>query len=89
MEHECGAPAFDNIDDVLADRIVNHSRTHSDRTGSPPSEKNVNARPGGTRPSLSPTPESSGTLKRVLIAVAVIVFAYLFLTRIAPRTRQR
>jgi hypothetical protein len=30
MQHNPGAPAFDNIDDLLAEKIVNHSRKHSD-----------------------------------------------------------
>lgn len=30
MQHDSGAPAFDNIDDLLAEKIVNHSIKHTD-----------------------------------------------------------
>lgn len=29
MQHDPGAPAFDNIDDLLTEKIVDHSRKHS------------------------------------------------------------
>jgi len=29
MQHDSGAPAFDNIDDLLAEKIVNHSKKHT------------------------------------------------------------
>ena len=30
MQHDSGAPAFNNIDDLLADKIVKHSMKHTD-----------------------------------------------------------
>jgi hypothetical protein len=32
MNAESGAPAFDNIDELLTDKIVSHGRDHADRT---------------------------------------------------------
>ena len=29
MQHDSGAPAFDNIDDLLAEKIVTHSKKHT------------------------------------------------------------
>ncbi len=41
IQMEPGTPAFDNVDDLLADRIVHHSRAHSG------SEKNSTPLPSG------------------------------------------
>jgi len=30
MKHETGSPAFDNVDELLVDRIAAHGRAHSD-----------------------------------------------------------
>ena len=83
MEPECGTPAFDNIDDVLAERIVNHSRTHSDRT-EPPSENEKT-------PTQSPEDDSgsSGFPAGVLIAGMIMLTLAVFLYTIVHRHSRR
>ena len=74
MQDECGAPAFDNIDDLLADKIINHSRNHSDQT-----EKETSK--------VSPSPQSNSKNKidqsrrgsgKLLIVVFLIILGLFF-----------
>jgi hypothetical protein len=87
MEHECGSPAFDNIDDVLANRIVNHSRTHSDRT-----EPSPDVQPDAASPTSRATSESghSGSYAKLFLLTGVILLVLLILlNRQFTRSSQR
>ena len=52
MSNDSGAPVFDNIDELLADRIVHHSHVHSEQTDTksfqpsvpPPADENLNSK---------------------------------------------
>ena len=83
MEPECGAPVFDNIDAVLTERIVNHGRTHSDRTEPSPED--------GTPPSPSRKDDSgssgfpSGLLIAGMIALTLAVLLYRTVHRYSRR----
>ena len=86
MKPEPGAPAFDNIDDLLADKIVNHGRDHADRstvddpaptgesTTIPPSEEATHARP-----------TASAILVAALIAGTVLFLLYRLFNRESNR----
>lgn len=75
MKHESGAPAFENIDDLLAERIVSHSRRHSgrpkERRAAPPVKDN----PSAEIP-REENDEHSGTLFFTL-ALALLAFFFL------------
>ena len=86
MDHECGISAFDNIDDVLADRIVNHSRSHSDRTEPPPEKRGASASPEKIIPECT---GNDGIPVRILIVCALVIGIAVFLYRFTRRLSRR
>jgi len=74
MNDECGAPAFENIDELLTEKIVNHSRDHSGTTGtSDPSD-------GAAGPADEPSgPGTAGSRNLAVIAVFILVCLVLYL----------
>ncbi len=87
METECGTPAFDNIDDLLASRIVNRSRSNTDRTDM---ESRDEESPSAPREPLKP-PEvqhrkwSARTLFIVAAAVAVLLIVKYLIRHLSRR----
>ncbi|MBN1578665.1 MAG: hypothetical protein JW913_19025 [Chitinispirillaceae bacterium] len=75
MKHESGAPAFENIDDLLAERIVSHSKRHSGRPDERPSTPPVHQRP----PAPQPPEEEKGNSGTMIVAAALALLALLFL----------
>ena len=77
MHHDSGAPAFDNIDDLLADKIVRHSRSHSGQTGKPETVAENLPREETVDTSKKSTPARTGfSLVLVLIIFALLFFVY-------------
>ena len=75
MKSESGAPAFDNVDELLAERIVKHSRRHTEQPGKQPSS------PAGKQPTPEAVQEedqdeNSGPL---IVAATIVLLVVLFL----------
>ena len=85
MDPDCGAPAFDNIDEVLANRIIDHGRNHSDRT------ETASAADGKPLSTPEDTPDAPyGISLRYLIAgSAIFVGLLLLLYRLTRRSSRR
>ena len=88
MDHECGAPAFDNIDDVLAERIVNHSRAHSDRTPPPvghdPDSPPATENPNGKEHTATGFPPA-GLLIGGIIVISLLLLLYRIFHRLSRK----
>lgn len=86
MKPEPGAPAFDNIDDLLADKIVNHGRNHADRTtADDPS-------PTGEASAVSPEseePDAEQSVLSIIAAALAICTVLLILYRLFNRKPHR
>ncbi|MBN1760815.1 MAG: hypothetical protein JW863_20975 [Chitinispirillaceae bacterium] len=78
MDNECGAPAFDNIDDVLAERIVQHGRTHSDHSTTP-SAKHDTTPESGSDTSPEENHPATGFPPAGLLVAGIIVICLLLL----------
>ena len=87
MDTECGTPAFDNIDDLLASRIVNRSRSNTDRTDT----GQHNDGPSFATPEQSPLQEKqTGQLAvRVLIMAAVLITLLLFINHLVRHSSRK
>jgi hypothetical protein len=87
MDTECGTPAFDNIDDLLASRIVNRSRSNTDRTDM---QQPDDLPPSGTPEQSPQRDEQTGhPAARVLIIAAAIVTVLLFINYLIRHLSRR
>jgi hypothetical protein len=83
MHHDSGAPAFDNIDDLLADKIVRHSRTHSEQTEKP--ETTAENQPEEETVDTSKKSTSSITGFSLVFALIILILLF-FVYRLSVRT---
>jgi len=72
---DCGAPVFENIDELLTEKITRHSREHSDGS----------VTPSDTSPPSTPQ-ESRSSRKPLLLGLAVIICMLFLLYRMSVRS---
>jgi hypothetical protein len=85
VNNERGAPAFDNIDDILADKIIRHSRTHSGSNGKSSLSQDA-TRPAGPQETPSSFAANS-SLRWIAAAIAGILFTMLLIAFFRRCTR--
>jgi hypothetical protein len=68
MQTEKGQPAFENIDDILAEKIVDHTRTSADTNAQ---ETEIVEKKSGSKRMF---PRLSKTAVLILLSIPVIVF---------------
>lgn len=86
MKPESGAPAFDNIDELLTDKIINHGRDHANRpeTGAQAAEPDQQTVPV-EHIELGKGPSA----KTIIVALALTSMIFLILYRLLKRQQNR
>lgn len=74
MKLDSGAPAFENVDELLADRIVKHSRRHSEQT-----DVRTAPLPEQHRPAAGAVPQKARDENSGLLIIAAAVAALVML----------
>ena len=85
MKSDCGAPAFENIDDLLAEKITRHSVHHSDTSSPAPSQAQERVRRTTASPSKStPTAKAGGNNTLLILLLLLLIAAVLYNTISRP-----
>ncbi len=76
IKYDCGEPAFENVDDLLAEKIVTHSRNHSDKLKKQPLVTDEKPQAAGKKP---PEETTSPPWYRLLIPLLFFITLFFIL----------